>query len=39
MRLRVIAYSQAKYWYTGTNKGYVVTYKDYSIAKDDDMAA
>ena len=38
MRLRVIAYSQAEYWYTSTNKGYKITYKDYSIARDDDIA-
>ena len=39
MRLRVIAYSQAEYWYTSTNKCYIMTCKDYSIAKDDDIAA
>ena len=39
MKLRVIAYSQAEYWYTSTSKGYIMTYKDYSIAKDDDIAA
>ena len=39
MRLRIIAYSQAEYWYTRTNKGYIMTYKDYSIAKDHDTAA
>ena len=39
MRLRVIANSQAEYWYTSTNKGHIITYKDYSIAKDDDIAA
>ena len=38
MRLRAIAYSQAEYWYTSTNKGYIMTYKDYSIGKDDDIA-
>ena len=38
MRLRVIAYSQAEYWYTSTNKGFKMTYKDYSIARDDDIA-
>ena len=38
IRLRVVAYSQAKYWYTTTNKGYIMTYKDYRIAKDDDIA-
>ena len=39
LRLRVIAYSQAEYWYTSANKGYIMTCKDYSIAKDDDIAA
>ena len=39
IRLRVIPYSQAEYWYTSTNKGCIMTYKDYSIAKDDDIAA
>ena len=39
MRLKVIAYSQAEHWYASTNKGYIMTYKDYSIAKDDDMGA
>ena len=38
-RLRVNAYSQAEYWYTSINKGYIMTDKDYSIAKDDDTAA
>ena len=35
MRLRVVAYSQAEYWYTSTNEGYIMTYKVYSTAKDD----
>ena len=39
MRLRVIAYSQAEYWYTSTNKSYLMTYKDYSIAIDDDIGS
>ena len=39
MRLRVIAYSQVGYWYTSTNKGSTMTYKDDSIAKDDEIAA
>ena len=39
MRLRVVAYSQAEYWHTSTNKGYIMACKDYSIAKDDDIAA
>ena len=32
--MRVIAYSQAVFWYTSTNKGYIMTYKNYSIAKE-----
>ena len=39
MRLRIVACSQGEYWYTSTNKGYIMTYKDYSIAKDHDIAA
>ena len=39
MRLRDFVYSQAEYWYASTNKGYTMTYKDYSIAKDDNIAA
>ena len=39
MRLRVIAHSQAAYWYTSTNKGYIMTCKGYSIAKDGGIAA
>ena len=39
MRLRIVAYSQAEYWYTSTNKGYIMTRKGYSIAKDEDIAA
>ena len=39
MRLRVIAYSQSEYLYANTNKGYIMTYKDYGIAKDNDIAA
>ena len=38
MRVRVIAYSKSEYWYANTNKGYIMTYKDYSIAKDDVIA-
>ena len=39
MRLRTAAYSQSDYWYDNTNKGYIMTYKDYSIAKDDEITA
>ena len=37
MRLRVIAYSQAEYWYTSTNKGCIMTHKDYNIGKVDNI--
>ena len=37
--LQVIAYSQGEYWCTDTNKGYIMTYKVYGIAKDYDIAA
>ena len=39
MRLRFIAYPQAEYCYTSTYKGYIMTYKNYITAKDDDLAA
>ena len=35
MRLRVVGYSQGEYWYAYTNKGYIMTYKSYNIAKAD----
>ena len=38
MRLKVLAYSQAEYWYAITNKGKVFTYKNYSIKKDEGTA-
>ena len=35
MRLRVVGYSQGEYWYAYTNQGYIMTYKNYNIAKSD----
>ena len=35
MRLRVTGLSQAENWYAFSNKGYIMTYKDYNISKDD----
>ena len=35
MRLRVVGYSQGEYWYAYTNKGYILAYKNYNIAKAD----
>ena len=33
MRLRISGYSQAEYWYTLSNMGYTMTYKNYKISK------
>ena len=33
MRLRVLGYSQAEYWYTTSSKGYIMTFKNYSVTK------
>ena len=38
MRLKVLAYLQAEYWYAITNRGKVFTYKNYSIKNDEDIA-
>ena len=38
MRLKVLAYSQAEYWYAITNRGKVFNYKNYTIKKDEDIA-
>ena len=38
MRLKLLAYLQAEYWYAITNRGKVFTYKNYSIKKDEDIA-
>ena len=35
LRLRVVGYSQGEYWYAHTNKGYIMTYKNYNISKAD----
>ena len=35
LRLRVTGYSQGKYWYAYTKKGYIMAYKNYNIAKSD----
>ena len=31
--LRIFGYSQAEYWYTLSNMGYTMTYKNYKISK------
>ena len=38
MRLRVIGYSQAEYWYTLSNKGHTMTYKNYNNSKADEIS-
>ena len=35
LRLRIVGYSQGEYWYAYTNKGYIMAYKNYNIAKAD----
>ena len=35
LRLRIVGYSQGEYWYAYTNKGYVMSYQNYNIAKAD----
>ena len=39
LRLRVTGYSQAEYYYTLSNKGMIISYKNYSISKENDIAA
>ena len=36
MRLRITGFSQAEYWHALSNKGYIMTYKNYNISKEDD---
>ena len=38
LRLRIVGYSQAEYWYTLSNKGYIMTYKNYNISKNDEIS-
>ena len=38
MRLKVLAYSQAEYWYAIRNRGKAFTYKNYRIKKDEGIA-
>ena len=39
MRLRVTGYSQAEYYYTLSNKGMIMSYKNYRMSKEIDIAA
>ena len=35
LRFRITAWSQGEYWYTLNQKGYIMSYKNYNIAKQD----
>ena len=35
LRLRITGYSQGEYWYLLSNKGYVMSFKNYNISKAD----
>ena len=37
MRLRITGFSQCEYWYAFWNKGYIMTYKNYNISKEDEL--
>ena len=35
LRCRINAWSQGEYWYLLSNRGYILSYKNYSISKSD----
>ena len=35
LRLRLVGYSQGEYWYFLSNKGYIMSFKNYNISKAD----
>ena len=37
LRLRVTGFSQVEYWYLLSNKGYIMSYKNYNISKADEL--
>ena len=37
MRLRLTGFSQSEYCYAFSNKGYIMTYKNYNISKEDEL--
>ena len=37
LRLRITGFSQAEYWYLLSNKGYIMSYKNYNISKADEL--
>ena len=36
LRLRITGYSQVEYWYLLSNKGYIMSHKNYNISKADE---
>ena len=36
MRPRITGFSEAECWYALSNKGYIMTYKNYNISKEDE---
>ena len=36
LRLRITGFQQAEYWYLLSNKGYIMSYKNYNISKADE---
>ena len=39
LRLKVIAYSQAEYFYTTSSQGQIMTFKSYNVTKESNIAA
>ena len=37
MRLRIVGYSQAEYWLAFSSKGYIMSYQNYNISKEDEI--
>ena len=37
IRLQITGFSQSEYWYAFSNKGYIMTYKNYNISKEDEL--
>ena len=37
LRLRITEFSQTEYWHASSNKGYIMTYKNYNISKEEDI--
>ena len=37
LRLRITGFSQVEYWYLLSNKGYIMSYKNYNILKADEL--